>query len=96
MKALPKGAISIPSDIVTAPQPLIYEEIHDVVASNDEAASTGNVNKSPSTVTRHPYEDVEAAGLQEAAGTGPDSYVLSLCSAYGMSVECAENHETFL
>ena len=49
------------------PSQLVYEEIRDVPAPLDPY---------------HPYEDVEAAGLQAAAETGADSYHFTLCSAY--------------
>ena len=74
------------------PSQLVYEEIRDVPASlttPPEAAITRSVaapkKTSQASVTHHPYEDVEAAGLQAAAETGTDSYHFTLCSAYGIS-----------
>ena len=75
------------------PSQLVYEEIRDVPASlttPPEAAITRSVaapKKTSSAVTHHPYEDVEAAGLQAAAETGADSYHFTLCSAYGVSLD---------
>ena len=74
------------------PSQLVYEEICDVPAASlitpSEAAITRSVapKKTSPAVIQHPYEDVEAAGLQAAAETGgADSYHFTLCSAYGVS-----------
>ena len=70
------------------PSQLVYEEIRDVPAlqtMSPEAAVTRNTT-APNKLMQHPYEDVEAAGLQAAAETGAaDSYHFTLCSAYGVS-----------
>ena len=74
------------------PGQLVYEEIRDVPQTTPpEAAVTRSVSvpkKTSPAVTHHPYEDVEAAGLQAAAETGADSYHFTLCSAYGVLLEC--------
>ena len=77
------------------PPQLVYEEIRDIPgpqATLSEASTTRSIaalTKSPpaAVVGHHPYEDVEAAGLQAAAETGPDSYHFTLCSAYGVSLD---------
>ena len=77
------------------PPQLVYEEIRDIPgpqATLSEASTTRNIaspTKSPpaAVVRHHPYEDVEAAGLQAAAETGADSYHFTLCSAYGVSLD---------
>ena len=77
------------------PPQLVYEEIREVPAPQatlSEASTTGSIaalTKSPpaAVVAHHPYEDVEAAGVQAAAETGADSYHFTLCSAYGVSLD---------
>ena len=69
------------------PPQLVYEEICDMPASLTTPPEAAPKKTSPA-VTQHPYEDVEAAGLQTAAETGAaDSYHFTLCSAYGVSLD---------
>ena len=68
------------------PSQLIYEEIRDVPAPQTTPLEAASTHCTKALLTHHPYEDVEAAGLQAAAETGgPDSYHFTLCSAYGVS-----------
>ena len=79
LATIPEEEIAMTADDNVPPH-LLYEEIRDVPASQ---------SMRPQATTPYPYEEVEAAELQQTAEAMPmgGSYHFTLCSAYGVSLD---------